>query len=234
MERRKRRTGFTLIELLVVVAIIAILAAMLLPALSQAREKARQASCTNNLKQISIAAAMYAQDYNGWMLICGQPATYWSWTVSYFPYLFSTTTPSNSAKRIFQCPSYPPKDYSPYRCYGINYNGGSPPGNPSYWAAIGGGVYLFLFRIDKPSRYCIFADTYKVSTNSQNYQFNPWWNCDGGIHIRHSGMANVAFADGHVEACSPAKLDSYNIRVYYDKDGNYHENFGAWDRRSPY
>ena len=64
IQGRKENRGFTLIELLVVIAIIAILAAILFPVFARAREKARQTSCISNLKQLGLAAIMYAQDYD--------------------------------------------------------------------------------------------------------------------------------------------------------------------------
>jgi len=76
MRKRLRKPGFTLIELLVVIAIIAILAAILFPVFAQAREAARKASCSSNLRQLGLGMGMYVQDYDERL-----PA--WSWGAEY-------------------------------------------------------------------------------------------------------------------------------------------------------
>src|SRR5690348_2890588 len=69
LPRRRTRKGFTLVELLVVIAIISLLAALLLPALREARERGRRAVCVSNLRQLFLAANLYADDNNGWLAV---------------------------------------------------------------------------------------------------------------------------------------------------------------------
>jgi len=134
---RKSCFGFTLIELLVVIAIIAILAAILLPVFAQAREKARQAGCQSNLKQIGTALMMYKQDYDeqfptgngGVNTDCNFVPTRSGWT----GWVGNHLLPYTKNAQIYMCPSK-----------GANYGrtnyqnvGGAPlcPNAPYWWVS---------------------------------------------------------------------------------------------------
>ena len=108
--RKKPQNVFTLIELLVVIAIIAILAAMLLPALSSARSSAKTAACMGNVKQIALAADMYANEWNDWL-----PPGAWSSSQTFFnilapnssnpPYGISYSDNQKNPNSVLVCPA---------------------------------------------------------------------------------------------------------------------------------
>ncbi len=190
------RHGFTLIELLVVVAIIAILAAMLLPGLRNAREKARQIACTGNLRQIGLAMTIYTQ-YNGGWLPAPQgplPSMKPTWTValsSYMGYPDVTTESEAAELKVYRCVT----QINGHPDYNLDY--GSTYGMSGGMWGDTSGLPDKLSAMMQPSR--------KSAAFCSGFQEpNKWgphlsWQHEDFIPVLHSGGLNVLFVDGHVE-----------------------------------
>ncbi len=195
-----RRNGFTLIELLVVIAIIAILAAILFPVFARARENARRASCSSNLKQIALGVFQYTQDYDEkFPCYSGGPGNA-GWAEEVQPYLKSL--------QIYQCPSdsvAPTSDpaTSGYTDYGFNLQLGWNVTTGSSGAkslAILTSPSLTVMNFDYTSGTATsWSSGCASSANANTCDAAGKADFPGTVAQRHLDGQNFSFADGHVK-----------------------------------
>jgi len=214
MERRRSQTGFTLIELLVVIAIIAILAAILFPVFSRAREKARQTGCLSNVKQLSLGVGMYVQDYDETY----PPFAYA--TATGFLTAFDLVLPYVKNNQILLCPddkvgrvlggpsSIIPPQFTPKCSYAANFADGYVYGidftAPFYVLGdptgllTGGAVAADVIGegdVQTPSQTTLLWDGEPTTSMTPLLLPSP---C-------HNGMFNTSFCDGHAKALKQAR-----------------------------
>ena len=196
--------AFTLLELLVVVAIIALLAATLLPVFAQAREKARATSCLSNLRQIGTATLLYAQDYDETLpLYQYDTLTYWCGGRNALGKPLDKTRgliyPYLKSGDIQRCPSYTGGDNLGGTGYGINRRLMFAPAAYSPTPAA-------LADLSAPAGTILFGDAgipdFPVpGQTGETISIEPPsdWLPSPTIEFRHQGMACFVFCDGHAK-----------------------------------
>ncbi|MBI4026779.1 MAG: DUF1559 domain-containing protein [Verrucomicrobia bacterium] len=209
--------SFTLVELLVVIAIIAILLALLSPALKNARDQARRIACVNNLRQCGLAFHVYADDNNNWMVPNGG-ARVWGGgylNASWDYILRSGNTLANS--NVFVCPSQLKEQggYIEAFCYGGTLRDEATPNSMMKlqgpytaslnWSQITSTTMILLIDSVRGPPSSLEGRQFFGADTSAAYM---------GIHCRHNKLANAVFADGHVQPLSKTELTSWDGTNY--------------------
>jgi len=210
---RAKAQAFTLVELLIVIAIISILAAMLLPALKNAKDLAKEAVCKGNLKQCALAGISYMGDYGDALSVTTGVPSWRSWS-----YLLSNGGYVENSN-IFLCPTQEPTTYSTYTTYGmLAYSAGYAPPFCKYdsTAIIS---TLLSNKVQAPEAYFYFSDSVcnaaGASYGKQTYAISLFGG-PGNLcpHLRHGGQVQSAFLDGHVDKCDVAKIKEDSNKIY--------------------
>jgi prepilin-type N-terminal cleavage/methylation domain-containing protein/prepilin-type processing-associated H-X9-DG protein len=223
MKIKSHSSAFTLIELLVVIAIIAILSALVLPALGKGKASAQRAQCESNVRQLGMATQMYWSDNDGNSFryslgMTNNGVLYWfGWfnttlpegqrpfdlsAGALYPYLTGSDARLCPAP-VWTSPQFKMKGTNVVFSYGCNsYVFGGPGQN-----------VVKASRIAHPTETALFADSAQVNdfqapASHANPMFEEWYYLDGGTsypngHFRHAQKANVSFADGHVGSEKP-------------------------------
>lgn len=214
--------AFTLIELLVVVAIIAILAGMLLPALARAKAKAQGIKCTSNEKQIALGYLLYAGDHSDYLPVAGTeapPGSGWvapsRWFQDISPYIASTDTGTKgftnlvAKNKVVACP---------VAKIGTNVIPANIPGYEGYGGYGHNYAYLGYTQADqvkstavtKPSETCMNGDgldpTKGLSWWNYGYLYPPSLKVPLFRYVRHGKGGNYSWVDGHVSPMAWASM----------------------------